>query len=256
LSSFVSSIMTPSSIRLELPGIDPVRALGAKRSRAVRLAVEDEQPGLASCDVQAYVSRMRQPALIRRAPARSDADCSPAGPGRPAWTLPAASGSSSARSGPPTGHCWPLLSAWLAPGRLLALGLGTLIRRTAGAIAALIGLVLTLPVPVQACRPRGRPTSPNTCHRSPGRPSSAAPDSRRPATCCSMGGLRAVLRLCRRHAHRRHHVEPARCLTPRFGFGQAATPGRTQCAGSVPAAAEWVALCAAGAVPRRIVRSE
>jgi len=27
-----------------------------------------------------------------------------------------------------------------------------------------------------------------------------------------MGGLRAVLHLRRRHAHRRHHAEPARCL--------------------------------------------
>ncbi len=47
--------------------------------------------------------------------------------------------------------------------RPAALGLGTLIRRIAGAITALIGLVLILPVLVQGLPAHGRPTSPNTC---------------------------------------------------------------------------------------------
>jgi hypothetical protein len=143
---------------------------------------------------------------------------------------------------------------WAMPG-LLALGPGTLIRRTAGAIVALIDLVLILPDVAQ-----GLPTSwqahitkylPSVAGHRPHQNRGGRPPAVR------MGGLRAVLRLCRRHAHRRrHHAEPARCLTPTLGLWTGRHTREDQCAGSVPAAAEWVALYAAGAIPRHIVRSE
>ena len=96
---------------------------------------------------------------------------------------------------------------YLAVLGLVALGLATLIRRSAGAIAAVVGLVLVCPSSCRACHRHGRPPPPGTCHRPPARPSSAAPSSRRWATCSPRGPASR----CSAPTPPRHSRQPPSC---------------------------------------------
>jgi ABC-2 type transport system permease protein len=59
---------------------------------------------------------------------------------------------------------------YLAVAALIGLGLGALLRSTAGGIAALFGLLFAAQLAAASCREAGRKTSASTCPPRPARP--------------------------------------------------------------------------------------
>ena len=106
---------------------------------------------------------------------------------------------------------------YLAVLGLLALGLGTLIRRTAGAIAAVVGLVLILPVLVQGLPPAWQARVTNYLPSVAGQAiigrSKFVPPGRLLPPSAGFGLFCAYTAATLNR--RRHHPEAARRLTPR-----------------------------------------